>query len=479
MTHSSDESGGPTQGTQRSEGVTGETGPREGNTAETLCSGSVSTRLSRIAELARREPERAFSSLHHVIDVALLEAAYRGTRKDGARGVDGEGAVQFAANLPERLRDLRARWVTGAYRAPAVRRVHIPKGNGEKTRPIGIPTFEDKVLQRAVTRVLTAIYEEDFLPCSYGYRPGRSAHDAVSALREGLMEMGGGYVVELDIECFFDTLDHGALRGFLDRRVTDGVLRRAINKWLAAGVLENGSVSYPEDGTPQGGVISPLLANLYLHEVLDVWFERDVKPRLRGRAFMVRYADDAVLAFEREEDAKRVLGVLPKRFERFGLRLHPEKTRLVPFRRPRSGSGGRRGGREGPGTFDFLGFTKYWARSRRNYWVIKCRTAASRFARSIGRITDWCKVNRHLPVREQHAVLWKKMKGHFAYFGITGNQNALGRFYGAVREVWWKWLTRRSGASRRPFGWLLTLLERMPLPKPIAIHSTFRRSANP
>lgn len=479
MPNSSKEAGEPTRGTPGSKVATVDTEPREGHTAGTLGSGSVSTKLSRIAELARSEPGRVFSSLHHVIDEALMEEAYRLTRKDGARGIDGEGASAFAANLSERLRALRECLLSGRYRAPAVRRVHIPKWDGRKTRPIGIPTFADKVLQRAVGMVLSAIYEEEFLACSCGYRPGRSAHGALDALREGLMDMGGGYVVELDIEGYFDTLDHGTLRGFLGQRVTDGVLRRAIDKWLAAGVFENGSVSYPEEGTPQGGVISPLLANIYLHEVLDLWFELEVKPRLRGRGFMVRYADDAVLAFELEEEALRVFGVLSKRFERFGVRLHPEKTRLVPFRRPPRRPGGPLGGGRGPGTFEFLGFTMYWTRSRRNYWVIKRRKASSRPARGLQRITEWRKRNRHAPFSAQHSMLWRKMKGDYAYFGLTCNHESLSRFYWAVRRSWWKWLQRRSAAARRHTAWYNSLLKRYPLPRPIAVHSTLLRAAKP
>ena len=481
VTHKSEEVGEPTRGTQRSKGVTGSTEPREGNATGMQGLEGASTKVSRIAELARKHPEWKFSSLHQVIDEEFLREAHRRTRKDGARGVDGEGAAEFAEQLPERLRELREELVSGSYRAPAVRRVHIPKGDGDKTRPIGIPTFEDKVLQRAVAMVVSAVYEQDFLPCSYGYRPRRSAHGALGAVREGLMAMDGGYVVELDIERFFDTLDHGTLRRFLDRRVTDGVLRRAIDKWLAAGVLENGSVSYPDEGTPQGGVISPLLANIYLHEVLDVWFEQEVKPRLRGRGFMVRYADDAVLAFEREEDALRVLAVLPKRFERFGLRLHPEKTRLVNFKRPRlRGGGGRAGAGTGdPGSFDFLGLTQHWARSRKNYWVIKRRTAKDRFARSVRRVKLWCKQHRHDSVVEQHKALSAKLHGHYAYFGITGNQHALARFYEAVTWVWRKWLSRRSAAAHRAWSWFASLRERLPLPPPIAVHSTLRRSAKP
>src|SRR6202030_3743146 len=238
----------------------------------------------RIAELAHSAPELAVTTLAHHLDLAWMREAYRRTRKDGATGVDGQSAQQYAERLEENLRSLLERAKAGTYRAPPVRRVHIPKGSGAETRPIGIPTFEDKVLQRAVAMVLEAVYEQDFLDCSYGFRPGRSAHQALDALWKEAMDMGGGWVLEVDIRKYFDSLDHGHLREILRRRVHDGVLLRLIGKWLNAGVLEDGSVSYPDAGTPQGGVISPLLANIFLHEVLDVWFDREVKPRLRGKA---------------------------------------------------------------------------------------------------------------------------------------------------------------------------------------------------
>lgn len=310
---------------------------------------SVSTKLERIAEIAKRMRGEALTSLSHHIDLEWMREAYRRTRKDGATGVDDQTAAEFAENLEENLSSLLSRAKSGDhYRAPPVRRVHIPKGGG-KTRPIGIPTFADKVLQRAVTMALEAVYEQDFLDCSYGFRPGRSAHDALQALWRHLMSMKGGWVLELDIESFFDTIDHGQLREILRKRVRDGVVLRLVGKWLNAGVMEAGAVYRPKSGTPQGGVVSPLLANVYLHEVLDVWFEQEVKSRLQGRAHLVRYADDAVLVFETERDARRVLEVLPKRFAKYGLRLHPEKTRLVEFvspeRRTDPPDGPKQGGR--------------------------------------------------------------------------------------------------------------------------------------
>ncbi|MGB5199032.1 MAG: reverse transcriptase domain-containing protein, partial [Sedimenticolaceae bacterium] len=258
----------------------------------------ISTRQEKLAGLARIEPKRVLTTLAHHIDEVWLREAYRRTRKDGAVGIDGVTAAQYEADLEANLKSLLERFKSGRYRAPAVRRVHIPKpGKAKKTRPIGIPTLEDKVLQRAVLMALEPIYEQDFLDCSYGFRPGRSAHQALEALWRGLMAMGGGWIIDLDIQSFFDDVDWGHLRHFLDQRVRDGVIRRAIGKWLNAGVMESGEVSHPERGTPQGGVVSPLLSNLYLHEVLDVWFEHEVKPRLRGRAFEVRFADDAALVF--------------------------------------------------------------------------------------------------------------------------------------------------------------------------------------
>jgi RNA-directed DNA polymerase len=297
---------------------------------------TVSTKLQRIATLAREDPQRAFTSLAHHIDLDFLREAWRRTRKDAAPGVDRVTADEYAANLEANLADLLERFKSGRYRAPPVRRVHIPKGSGSETRPIGIPTLEDKVLQRAVAMVLEAIYEQDFLDCSYGFRPGRSAHQALGMLQHGLWRMHGGFVLEVDIQRFFDTLEPAHLRDFLDQRVRDGVIRRSIDKWLKAGVFETGQVTYPESGTPQGGVISPLLANLYLHEVLDRWFAEEVQPRLEGQSFLIRYADDFVIVFSSERDAHRVMDVLPKRFGRYGLTLHPQKTRLTRFQRPRT-----------------------------------------------------------------------------------------------------------------------------------------------
>jgi group II intron reverse transcriptase/maturase len=375
--------------------------------------------------------------------------------------------------LEENLVELEARFKNGSYRAPAVRRVHIPKGDGKSTRPIGIPTVEDKILQRAVAMVLEAIYEQDFLECSYGFRPGRSAHQALERLREGLMGMGGAVVIDVDVKSYFDTIDHGHLRSFLDKRVRDGVIRRQIDKWLKAGVMDGREVIYPQAGTPQGGVISPLLANVFLHEVLDVWFENEVKPRLKGAAFLVRYADDFVIACANEQDANRIMEVLPKRFGKYGLTVHPDKTRVVHYKRPRESD------EEGGGSFDFLGFTHLWERSRKGRWVVKRKTARTRMTRAIRAVSTWCKKHRHRSIKLQHAAMSRKLKGHFGYYGITGNSRALARFRHEAIRSWRKWLDRRGQRKSMPWSRFSRMLERYPLPPARAVHSIYRHAASP
>jgi len=432
---------------------------------------TVSPKLQRIAKLARESPQMVFTTLAHHIDVEFLMEAYRRTRKDGAVGVDGQTAEAYGIELEANLQSLLNRFKSGTYHAPPVRRVHIPKGDGHKTRPIGIPAFEDKLLQRAVTMVLEAVYEEDFEDCSYGFRPGRSAHQALQTLWEGLTKIGGGWVLDVDLSSFFDTLEHSHLRGFLDQRVRDGVLRRTLGKWLKAGVMESGQVFHPKTGTPQGGVISPLLANIYLHEVLDKWFVLEVEPRLMGHAFLVRYADDFVIVCELEHDARRILNVLPKRLARFGLTMHPEKTRLVDFRRPPpAAQGGHR-----RGTFDLLGFTHFWGLSRKKRWTVRRKTAKSRFSRTLKRFSDWCRRNRHLSVEEQHWKLSQALKGHDAYFGITGNWKALSHLRHQVRRIWRKWLGRRSHRGTVSWEKFQRTMERYPLPPPRVVHTVYGR----
>jgi group II intron reverse transcriptase/maturase len=453
--------------------------PFGGKMTETQCSEEVSTKLERIAKLAKQRPGVALTTLAHHIDCEWLQEAYRRTSKDGAAGVDGQTAAEYAAHLEENLRSLHDRAKSGdRYRAPPVLRVHIPKGDGKKTRPIGIPAFEDKVLQRAVAMVLEAVYEQDFLDCSYGFRPRRSAHQALQAVWKQAMGLGSCWVLEADIEDFFGSVDLAQLRTILRQRVQDGVLLRLIGKWLKAGVMEEGCVYHPESGVPQGGVISPILSNVYLHEVLDQWFASVVKPRLKGRAYLTRFADDFVMVFESEEDARRVQDVLPKRFGKYGLRLHPDKTRLLRFAPPSSsppppGTGTQRGR-----SFDLLGFTLYWGRSRKGRWVVMQKTARDRLRRSLRRVNTWCREHRHDAVKEQRAELSRKLQGHYAYYGVTGNYRALSRYSDEVRRIWQKWLSRRNN---RGLNWerMGAILEVFALPRPRIVHSVFRTVANP
>ena len=360
-----------------------------------------------------------------------------------------------------------------------MRRVEIPKpGKSNETRPIGIPTFEDKVLQRAVVMLLEPIYEHEFFDCSWGFRPKRSAHGALQSLWRQTMNIRGGWIVELDFRRFFDTLDHGRLREILRQRMRDGVLLRLIGKWLKAGVLSEGQVHHSKASTPQGGVISLLLANIHLHEVLDLWFAERVRPRLHGRAHMIRYADDAVLAFEFEEDARRVLKALPERVAGYGLHLHPEKTQLVEFRAQPKRKGPSEVG-EPPRSFDFLGFTHFWCLSRKGNWVIKRKTARGRFSRAVTTAHQWCRRNRHLSVKQQHRTLCRKLRGHFSYYGITGNSPALVNFHRIVERIWHEWLNRRSQRTVLTWERFDRLLQRYPLPRPRPIHSIYCRAAKP
>lgn len=422
---------------------------------------TMSPGLLKVVERARTEPEGRFHSLAHLIDVPALMRAYRRMRKDAAVGVDGVTKEQYGQALEDNLRDLHERMVTKRYRHQPIRRVHIPKDNG-KTRPIGISAFEDKLVQDAVREVLEAIYEQDFLDCSHGFRPHRSAHDAIRALDRVVHHGKVGWILEADIVSFFDSVDRTRLKELLQIRVADGSLLRLIGKCLHVGVLDGADYAEPETGTAQGSVLSPMLGNIYLHYVLDVWFEREVKPRLRGEAHLVRYADDFVITFEHQDDAKRVMGVLDKRMGRFGLTLHPDKTRLLPFRRPPAGQASGKG----PATFDFLGFTLYWRRTRSGRWGMTCKTRQARLRRAIQNVADWCRRHRHLPVKVQHAALTRRIQGHFNYFGVNGNSRSLSLLVEEARRAWYKWLRRRSQQAHLNWEKFGALLKRLPLPRP-------------
>jgi len=406
-------------------------------------------------------PGAVLTTLAHNIDIGFMQEAYARVRKDGATGVDDVTAKEYEVTLEKNLKDLLDRFKSGRYFAPPVKRTYIPKADGGK-RPLGMPTFEDKLLQTAVTMVLNAVYEQDFLPTSYGYRPRIGALHALRDLRNELMEIEGGWVYEVDVKSFFDTVKYQHLRSFLDQRVTDGVIRRMIDKWLKAGVMEEGRVWYPEEGTPQGGVISPLLANLYLHEVLDVWFEKVVRPRMRGRVRLIRYADDFVICCEREDDARKIAEVMPKRFAKYGLTLHPDKTRLLKFQRPPRDSDG-----SGLPRFDFLGFTHYWMRSpRRGTWTIQRKTIPKRLTRKIKEIWQWCRKNRHESVQWQRDRLRSRLTGYYNYHGVRCNIEALEQLYREVLKSWRYWLSRRSQRAHLTWERFREILQTFPLPLP-------------
>jgi group II intron reverse transcriptase/maturase len=421
---------------------------------------NLSTKRQRIADLAREHPDWVLTTLHHHIDLEWMLEAWRQTRKDGAPGVDGVTAADYETDLEARLLDLLDRVKSGRYVAPPVRRHFIPKADGTK-RPLGIPTLEDKVAQRAILMLLEPIYETDFLSCSYGFRPGRSAHAALSALREGIMERNLRWVVDIDISKYFDSIPHAHLRGFLDQRVKDGVVRRMIDKWLKAGVLEEGVLRRGEAGTPQGGVISPLLSNIFLHHVLDDWFETVARPRLQGRCLLIRYADDCVMAFEDRASGEKMLEVLGKRLGRYGLTLHPTKTRFVDFRANPPGGGHSA---TTATTFDFLGFTHVWGKSLKGRNVVRQITAKDRYARALASVTAWCRDNRHRPIREQHARLSRMIRGHCAYYGLTGNSLRIGWYRHQLRRIWKKWLTRRGRQNYLTWSRFDAMLSRYPLP---------------
>lgn len=421
----------------------------------------VLPKLLKVAERAKRAPEAQMLALAHHLDEELLREAYRRIRKDAAVGVDGVSKEQYGERLDDNIRALHTRMREGRYRHEPIRRVQIPKAPG-KTRPIGISTIEDKMVQNALTMVLEVVYEPVFLDCSYGFRPGRSAHDALRAINAACMRGEVNWVLEADIESYFDSIDRKKLMEMLRQRVNDESFLRLVGKCLHVGVLEGEQYTEPDVGTAQGSVLSPMLGNIYLHHVLDTWLDREVRPQLGGKVCLVRYADDLVIGFERREDAEKVMGMLHQRMAEHGLRLHPEKTRLVPFSRPSR----RQDDGKGPGTFDFLGFTLLWKRTRKGHWGQHFRTRKARLQRAKVALNDYCRRHRHEPVKEQQASLCRRISGHINYFGVNGNFASVARLVRAAERIWYKWLCRRSQRTRlnwRRFG---DILKAFPLPRP-------------
>jgi RNA-directed DNA polymerase len=422
---------------------------------------AMSPQLLRVADRAKRDPQGRILSLARLIDVPALRSAFGRIRKNAAAGVDGVTKEQYEQNLEANLGTLHERLRTKRYRHGAIRRVHIPKEQG-KTRPIGISNVEDKLVQEALREVLEVLYEPVFLDCSHGFRRGRRAHDALRSLDRMLFKGEANWVIEADIQSYFDSIDRTKLKEFLRLRVADEDFMRLIGKCLHVGILDGDEFSEPGEGTVQGSTLSPLLGNVYLHHVLDLWLEQEVRPRLQGGMQLIRYADDFVIGFEREDDARRVMSVLGKRFERFGLKLHPEKTRLFPFARPRGGGGGGKG----PTTFDFLGFTIYWRRSWKGGWALGMKTRKARQRRAIVSVEEWCRRHRCLPILSQRAMLSRKLIGHYNYFAISGNNRSVGALYHRALTIWRKWLRRRSQRTRMTWERYDAFLRTHPLPAP-------------
>lgn len=420
----------------------------------------MGTKLEQIRKLAEKEPEMVFTSLAHLLDKEMLTDSFYKLRKNASSGIDNKSHADYATGLKANISALHARLKSGQYKAPNVRRVWISKGQGKEKRPLGISTIEDKIVQRAASDLLSTIYETGFSKHSYGFRPGKSPHQALSHLRNKIMDKSCKWIIDADIKKCFDSFDHKILVDILKRRVNDGSINRLLYQWMKAGVIDGDQMFKPESGVPQGNIISPLLSNIYLHEVLDRWLE-EIRPLLKGKFFFVRFADDFVIGFTHKEDVERVFTTLPKRFKKFGLTIHPEKTQLLKFY-PGEGKKAR--------TFDFLGFTHYWAKSKRGFWVVKRKTKREKVNKIFNALYSYCKTHRHLYVREQWLELCTKIKGYYAYFAIRGNFLFLKKIRNRAIIFWFKWLNRRSQYNSYTWEAFRKLLKTFPLPYPRIIH---------
>ena len=421
----------------------------------------MSLELLKVVDRARKDPNARLYALARLLDQDALKRAFRRIRKDAAEGVDGVTKEQYGQQLEQNIAALHQRMKAKRYRHQPILRVHIPKTPG-KTRPIGISTIEDKVVQGALTEVLSAIYETKFFEGSYGFRPGRSAHHALRAVDAMVFREGVEWILEADIQAYFDSVDRAKLLEIIRERVADESFMRLVGKCLHVGVLDGQEFSKPDQGTVQGSIISPILGNIYLHHVLDRWFEREVKPNLASHARLIRYADDFVMGFKSRQDAECVMQMLHARMEEYGLKLHPEKTRLVPIAPPAKGTTDGKG----PATFDFLGFTVYWARARSGRWSLRMKTRKARLQRALKALGEYCRRHRHDPLKEQHAALSRRLQGHNNYFGVNGNSRAIRLVLEQAEIVWRKWLCRRSQRKRLTWKRFRAFLKVFPLPQP-------------
>ena len=431
-------------------------------------------KLTLIAERARREPQCQFISLAHLLDEGFLAGCYHRLGRDRASGVDGVTWREYGEHLRENLRDLVARMKAKRYKPLPAKRVYIPKDEHSQ-RPLGLPALEDKIVQVGIAKILEAIYEADFLDCSYGFRPGRGCHQALNAVDKTIMTQPVNHVIDADIKGFFDNVSHVWLMKFLQVRIKDSSLLLLIQRFLKAGYFEAGQIEATEQGTPQGGNLSPMLSNIFLHYVLDLWFDKRLKRQMRGACFLVRYADDFGCMVQYQDDAQQMLQALRERFTQFDLALHPEKTRVISFGRYERQNAQRQQRRAN--TFDFLGFTHYGGTSRRGKFIVGRQTSRKKFRKKCQELRAWLKAVRNkIPVQQWWPVLKAKLRGHYQYYGVSGNMRGIARFYHLTLRLALKWLNRRS--QRRSFYWagFLTYLGHYPLPKPRIAHNLYTLS---
>lgn len=418
----------------------------------------MDTKLERIAKIAKDKPEEGFTSLIHLINKETLIECHKDMNGKKSSGVDKVTKAEYEENLESNVEDLLSRMKRQAYKPQPAKRVYIPKPGTNKKRPLGIPAYEDKLVQAALAKILNSIYEQDFYECSFGFRPNRSCHDALKLLDKILNDRDIRYVVDTDIKGFFDNVDHECMMKFIEFRIADVNLLRLIKRFLKAGIIESGIRRDTPQGTPQGGVCSPILANIYLHYALDQWFEIIVRRVCRGKAYMVRYADDSVFCFQYEEDAKKFYASLIERLEKFNLSLAEEKTRIIELKKSDKDDD------QGDNSFDFLGFTHYVGKDKNGKKRVKRKTSKKKYNASLLKCKQWIKENRTLPVDKFMKTIKAKIQGHCNYYGITDNRRAVGNFIFECRRLIFKWLNRRS--QRKSFNWdkFALFLKKYPLP---------------
>jgi group II intron reverse transcriptase/maturase len=434
----------------------------------------VETKLLCIAAKARQEPKLRFVNLYYLMNEELLLECFQRLSANKAAGIDEVTKAEYAENLETNIRDLVGRLQRMAYRPQPARRAYIPKPGSDKLRPLGIPCLEDKLVQAALARILGAIYEQDFIEGSYGFRPARSCHDALRALSQAIEWETTNYVAEADIKGFFDHVDHDWLMKMLEHRIADPRVLRMVKRFLKSGVMEDGEVRASQEGVPQGGSLSPVLANVYLHYALDLWFEKVYRRGCQGKARLIRYADDFVVCFEHREDAMRFQAALAQRLAKFGLEVEPTKTKVLEFGRDAERNARARG--ERPETYDFLGFTHYCSRTRdRKRFRMKRVTARKKFRAKLVAFKEWLKRMRNRPTKWILEQVGLKLQGHYQYYGVTDNYRGIDRFYREVKKLLYKWLNRRSQRRSYTSAAFDELLKRFPLPKPrLHVHLYYR-----